>query len=150
VVSLIFKPSLDRELVQQRTVVTMDAAMADYAAPPLGIPIDDIPLENYRIQVWFRHQAHEALGRMAIRGYAFWDQDDIHVYGPWPSRMLHDALVAPGDLDTAPENVVEMVHSPSVDGAFVDYWLVANFVKKPVPMDEEALGHAPLPEELLA
>ncbi len=149
-VSIVIAPSPDRELVQQRTVVTMDAEMAKFKAPPLGIPIDDIPLEHYRIQVWFRQQADKTIARMAIRGYEYWDLDDIHVYGPWPSRMLHDALITTRDLNRPPEEVVKMVHSPSTDGAFVDYWLIANFVKTPVHMDEEALKHAPPPQELLA
>jgi hypothetical protein len=158
VVNLIFAPSLDRELVQQRVVVTCEGPMATFHTPkdpgsglPTGIPIDDIPLKHFRLQVWLRTQAAKAIDRLAIRGYDYWDKDDIHVYGPYPSKLLHDRLLTPQDLNLPPEVVSGFVRDRSDDtAAFADYLIVANFVKKPVFMDEEALQHAPLPKELLA
>lgn len=150
-VNLIIAPSLDRELVQQRTVVTMDGLMADFKAPPFGIAIDDIPQENRRIQIWFRAQAQHALDRMAVRGYEYWDHDDIHVYGPYPSRLLHENIRSLKDFNLDVQGAADLVRQPPKGiEAFADYWLVANFVKQPVPMDEEALGHAELPKELMA
>ena len=92
-VALIIAPSPDRELVQQRVVVTCDGEMATFHSPteptsrlPLGTPVDDIPLEHVRIQVWLRAQAQKAIDRMRVRGYEYWDNDDIHVYGPIDKR----------------------------------------------------------------
>ena len=149
-VNLAFANSLDLELVQQKTVVTMDEAMADYKCPPLGIPIDEIPLEHYRIQVWFRRQAEHGLDRMRIRGFVYWDPDDIHVYGPFPSRMLHDNVRDLKAFAVDEQAAANLVHQPGEDRSFKDYWLVANFIKRGVPMNEEALQSAPLPQELLA
>ncbi len=157
-VALIISPAPDRELVQQRVVVTCDGEMATFHSPtdpisklPLGAPVDDIPLEHFRIQVWLRKQAQRAIDRMRVRGYDYWDNDDIHVYGPYPSKLLHDRLLTTQDLSMAPNIVASFVQDRANDSAaFADYLLVANFVKTPVHMDEEALSHAPLPKELLA
>lgn len=157
-VHLDFAPRLDPELVQQRVVVTCEGARATFHTPkdprsglPVGIPIDKIPLGHFRLQKWLRTQAERAISRLAIQGYTYRDQDDVHVYGPYPSKLLHDRLLTPQDLSLPPDIVAGFVRDRANDSkAFADYLIVANFVKLPVHMDKEALEHAPLPKELIA
>ncbi len=153
-VNLVLAPSLERELVQRKAIVTVDGAMAIYKAPPLGIRLNDIPLPHYRFQMVMRDFAYQTIERMKIRGYEYWDPDDIHLYGPYPSRMLHEHILSSKDFLVDELGAANLVRSPakSVE-AMADYWLVANYVKRveyDEIMDEEALEHAELPEELRA
>ncbi len=152
--NLIIAPSLERELVQRKAIVTVDGAMARFKAHPFGTPLDDIPLPFYRLQMVLRDFANQTIERMQIRGYDYWDPDDIHVYGPYPSRMLHEYLCSLKDANTDELGAAGLVHSPPKGiEAFADYWLVANYVKRlenDEIMDEEAREVPDRSEELYA
>ena len=69
------------------------------------------------------------MGMTAKQGYHYRSQEDVHVYGPYPSRNRFSPIVDAEMLMHPDWNpfIVEKDESPS---AFSMYVLVANFDKK--------------------
>ena len=134
---VIASPSIDKDIEQLCTVITMDGEAATFKTPMrdggrLGTSLRDIPLEHRAFQIQVTAMANTMLRRLAIRGYEYVDAHDIHIYGPFPSKMLHDRLLDPAVAFADARLAAAAVQNRPADSTgLVDYKLVADFVLRP-------------------
>jgi len=131
VTELLVRTPLDRERVVKHGVVTFPGDMATLQAPR-GIRINDIPLADRGIKIELHSEAKLFIQRQAARDLIFIDHEDIHVYGPFPSYELRDAMICHDTLNIPPEQAASFVRDRATDcKAFADYVLVAAFMAVP-------------------
>ena len=128
---LLVRPSLDRVRVVKHGVVTFPGDMATLQAPR-GMRVNDIPLAHRGLQIELQSVAKLFIQRQEVRGLIFIDHEDIHVYGPFPSYDLRDAMIDIDTLNVPPEQAAGLVKDRATDcKAFADYVLVAAFMAVP-------------------
>lgn len=112
-------------LVQDRAIITVPGEIGQEECRAKRLRYLETP-HLYRI-------LHEAARRWielrAKEGQQYYDRDDIHVYGPFPSRERLEAYLTTEEMRVTSEQrsalVLEKAESPS---AFSLYLLVANFM----------------------
>ena len=128
---LLVKPSLDRVRVVKHGVVTFPGDMATLQAPR-GIRINDIPLRHRGLQIELQQVGKLFVQRQEVRGLIFIDHEDMHVYGPFPSYDLRDAMIDIDTLNVPPAQMAGLVKERATDcKAFADCVLVAAFMAEP-------------------
>lgn len=145
---VIVRPSLGLSKVQRRAVVTFPTEMCTLRCDPVhGMRLKQIPLEHRRLQIVLSQAFDKVTERMRIRGYELVWADDVHVYGPWPSRLFHERLIQPDEI-TAPEQARSLVHRvDTTPQEFMDYLLVANWLHKDVVTEVPVLSEAEQQED---
>lgn len=131
--AVIVSPTLFDSKVQRRTVVTFPTEMATLQCHPVeGRRLNAIPMEHRQIELALKDAFNQTVNRMRIRGYELAWEDDVHVYGPWPSRLFHERLITPDEIHTpeqARDHVWKAETSPQ---EYADYLLVANWIHRDV------------------
>lgn len=126
------EPDVQRRRVMKHGIVTVPGEMATLKAPN-GMAIDDIPLQHRTLQMKLREVGELFVRRQRVRGLDFLDREDMHVYGPFPSYELRDAMLTPDQLNLPREEVRHLVRERDTSmKAFADYVLVGAFLAKPV------------------
>ena len=131
-IALQIAPNLDLLKVQKRAIITMPTWYATLEAH-MGLPVTAIPLQHRDLQRSLQESGEKFIERMRIRGFTYIDLDDMHVYGPHESKMLHESMVPMDTAHLPPEEVRNLVQDKQYQvGEFVDYLLVANFLRQEV------------------
>ena len=142
--SLILPRSLGKVREQIRTTITMEGDAATFQTPRgprgpsgdtsrLGVRLRDIPQAHRLFQLQVTNLANDMIQRQAVRGNRYLDEHDIHLYGPFPSKMLHNRLLSGSGVVSARE-AAGMAHDRPRDNAhMVDYQRVAMYERDEVP-----------------
>lgn len=124
--------AFNREKVIKHGVITVPGDMATLDCRG-GVRINSISLRHRALQLELLEVGKLFIQRQEARGLEYVDREDIHVYGPFPSKEFHEALLTPEQLNCSPKEAAALVKDRATEiGAFADYVLVAAFLAKPI------------------
>ena len=124
--------TFDRERVVKHGVVTVPGEWATLDCR-WGMRVNTIPLRHRALQRELLEVGKLFIQRQGKRGLQYLDHEDIHVYGPFPSKEYHEALLTPDQLNVSPKEAAALVKDRATEiGAYADYVLVAAFLAKPI------------------
>jgi len=135
-------PTIEPVLVMKRGIISVPGDK-EMLYKCNGTRIRDIPLAYRPLQIALYEAGKAFIRLQATRGNDYYDREDIHVYGPFPSYGFNDhllsvddpALKAGGDPHLAAQAVNKRAQTI---GAWADYLLVAKFVVQPQRVEYEA------------
>lgn len=135
----------DKLLIQKTAIATVEAGMATFAAPK-GIAISKIPMRSRNaegvevdhtdLMRAFHEVGKRFIERMAVRGYEYYDQHDLHVFGPYPSYDFAHTMRDITEANVAPEHVRDIVEQRPMElGELADYRIFGDFIAVPTKLD---------------
>ncbi len=134
-------PTIEPVLVEKRGIISVpgDKEMLYNCN---GTRIRDIPLAYRSLQKALHEAGKAFIQKQATRGNHYYDREDIHVYGPYPSYGFNDHLLsvddpafkANADARLAAQTVQQ--RATTIE-AWADYLLVAKFVAQPRVVEYE-------------
>jgi len=134
-------PSIEPVLVEKRGIISVPGDK-EMLYKCNGTRIRDIPLAYRPLQIALHEAGKAFIRKQATRGNHYYDKEDIHVYGPFPSYGFNDhllsfddpALRAGGDPRLAAQ--MARPRARTIE-AWADYLLVAKFVVQPQVVEYE-------------
>lgn len=139
-------PSLDPVLVEKRGIISVPGNK-EYLLRCNGTRIRDIPLSHRSLQNALYEAGKAFIRKQAARGNHYYDREDIHVYGPFPSYGFNDHLLSlddPALKEGGDPHLAAAMARPRQQkiGAWADYLLVAKFMQKPKVVEYEVKGES--------
>lgn len=146
---IVVAPDLNKAVIERQGIFTLlreDAALECNCPKRAGsgcggIAINDIPLLFRTFQLLAQVKAKRFIDRLKPRGYEFMDGGNVLLHGPFPSYEFDRRLGSADDPLWAkarnrdrhddlehPERVLPFVFERDLQGAYVDYVLVAQFL----------------------
>jgi len=134
-------PSIAPLLTEKRGIISVPGDKG-YLYRCNGTRIRDIPLAYRSLQIALEEAGKAFIRKQAVRGNHYYDREDIHVYGPFPSYGFNDQLLSfddPALKEGGDPRLAAAMAKPREQtiGAWADYLLVAKFIQQPQRVEYE-------------
>jgi len=134
-------PTLEPVLVMKRGIISVPGDK-DMLYQCNGTRIRDIPLAYRSLQIALYEAGKAFVRQQAARGNQYYDREDIHVYGPYPSYGFNDHVLSVDDpalregADPRLASALVQTRAQTIE-AWADYLLVAKFIAQPERVEFE-------------
>ena len=134
-------PTIQPVLVERRGIISVPGEK-QYLLRCNGTRIQDIPLTHRALQVALYEAGKAFIRNQAKRGNVYYDKENIHVYGPFPSYGFNENLLSlddPALKDGGDPALMAQMAKPRAQKieAWADYLLVAKFIQEPQKVEYE-------------
>ena len=108
--------------VERRGIITVPSEMSEQC---WAVPVNDIVGTHLRRSL--TEASQEFIKTKRLEGEEYVDGDDIHVYGPYPTPKLIEAMLSKESMISGSEAMSYLDKDPD-ENAFSFYLLNANFM----------------------
>lgn len=134
-------PTIEPVLVEKRGIISVPGDK-QYLLRCNGMRIRDIPLSYRALQIALETAGNAFIQKQATRGNRYYDREDIHVYGPFPSYGFNETLLSfddPALKEGGDPRLAAQMAMPraKTTEAGADYLLVAKFIQQPRVVEYE-------------
>lgn len=133
--NIIIAHSLEKVIVELRGIMSMERA--EIGGIGYGVrTLDDFPWQTPGLREKLRISGQMFIEHQAKRGYEYVDAENIHFYGPYPSRQLKERMLDVDSMKVNQREAATLVRDRSNDpNDIVDFLLVAHFLAMPKPVE---------------